>query len=315
LLTGATGFVGQSLIQLLGADSSFDIVGLSRSAYSGTQPPNYRHVQCDLNLEIPKIGEFDFVIHSATPASAELNHTDPIKMFNTNYKTMSRLLDFASDQSTVPTFLFTSSGAVYGALPSSLDSFPEDWGGGPSTLDVSSAYAEGKRAAEMLLTLATSRGTVNGLIARLFAFSGTNLPRDRHFAIGNFVRDVVQSRRIEVRGDGNALRSYLDERDMAEWLIAILKRGISGFAHHVGSDRVISIRDLAYLTADRYQKITGVSSEVVIHGQTSPFDGVSRYVPQTLETRKRLGVSQTISLEESLDSMIQAALLSAEVEN
>ena len=102
---------------------------------------------------------------------------------------------------------------------------------------------------------------------------------------------------------------------MAEWLIAILKRWISGFAHHVGSDRVISIRDLAYLTADRYQKITGVSSEVVIHGQTSPFDGVSRYVPQTLETRKRLGVSQTISLEESLDSMIQAALLSAEVEN
>ncbi len=315
MLTGATGFVGKSLVRLLAAESSIDIVGLARGPFPGLQPSNYRHVQCDLNIEVPKVGEFDLIIHSATPASAELNHADPEKMFSTNCETMSRLIDFASSQSTVPAFLFTSSGAVYGSMPPALDGFPEDWSGAPSTLDVSSAYAEGKRAAEFLLTIATSRGYVNGLIARLFAFSGTSLPRDRHFAIGNFVRDVVRSQRIEVRGDGSPLRSYLDERDMAEWLIAILKRGTPGFAHHVGSERVISIGDLAYLTADRYQKITGVSSEVVIHGQTSPLDGVSRYIPQTLETRKRLGVSQTISLEESLDSMIQAALLSGEVES
>jgi hypothetical protein len=47
---------------------------------------------------------------------------------------------------------------------------------------------------------------------------------------------------------------------------------------------------------------------VEVKGLKSPLDGVSRYVPSTLATRQALGVNETISLEESIDSMIHKAI-------
>ena len=66
---------------------------------------------------------------------------------------------------------------------------PEDWRGGPDPLDTGSAYAEGKRLAEQLCAIYASRVGVEAKIARCYTFVGPYLPLDRHFAIGNFIRD------------------------------------------------------------------------------------------------------------------------------
>jgi dTDP-glucose 4,6-dehydratase len=131
---------------------------------------------------------------------------------------------------------------------------------------------------------------------RLFAFSGPSLPLDRHFAVGNFVRDAVGSSLIQVRSDGTSVRSYLDERDLADWI------------SHVGSERAISIGELAHLVASRTETITGSPCNVKILGKSSPVDGVARYVPNTARTRECLGVKETISLEQSIDDMINTHL-------
>jgi hypothetical protein len=54
--------------------------------------------------------------------------------------------------------------------------------------------------------------------------------------------------------------------------------------------------------------MTGDEIPVEILGQSSPLDGVMRYVPSTFQTRKEMGLSETISLENSIDSMLQAAI-------
>jgi nucleoside-diphosphate-sugar epimerase len=78
--------------------------------------------------------------------------------------------------------------------------------------------------------------------------------------------------------------------------------------YHVGSERSISIRDLAELVAKRYSLLTRRECGVSILNQTSPLDGTSYYVPETHRTREVLGLSETISLELSIDSMIAAEL-------
>ena len=131
---------------------------------------------------------------------------------------------------------------------------------------------------------------------------------DRHFAIGNFVRDVVNSRAITVRSDGSSIRSYMDGKDMATWLLRIIEAGFPGEIYHVGSERCISIGELASLVAERYQLLTTNEVLIEILGQISPLDGVSRYVPSTKWTREKLKLKETVSLELSIDQMIINAL-------
>lgn len=309
LMTGGTGFVGSAMITSLLKVSKSLVVSARNLPHEDRQSRGVEYVVHDVVDRFILPADFDVIVHAATPASADLNVRNPREMFRIMIQGAENLIEFAARHSKPPIVLLVSSGAVYGDGLKSVELVDESYGGGPSVLDPRSAYAEGKRVSELLVTIANHAGSCRGLIARLFAFGGPDLPRNRHFAIGNFVRDAVCNKRITVRGDGSAVRSYLDERDMAEWLLAILRRGESGFPYHVGSERAISIRDLAYLTAHRYTLMTGNRCEVEILGQSSPLDGVSRYVPSTKKTRQLIGVEETISLEESLDSMIQDSLL------
>ena len=228
-------------------------------------------------------------------------------MFWTNVRSMENVIRLAEGFPSPPRVVFTSSGGVYGEMPERFERFPEEYRGAVSPLDPRSAYAEGKRAAEFLLTEATQRGVCVGVVTRLFAFSGVHLPLDRHFALGNFVRDAVKHRLITVTGDGTAVRSYLDGMDMARWITKAAEVGEAGVPYHVGSEDAISIRDLANLVADRAARVLGFEVAVRVLGAWRSTDGVSRYVPETSLTRQRLGVAQTVSIMSSVDEMLTRA--------
>ena len=305
LITGGTGFVGRCLQdEIAVSEPNCDLWIASRS------PTNIhfgRHIVWDLmGWELPTIG-VDVIIHAATPASAELNAYNPISMFWANVRSMENIIRYAESLSTPPIVLFTSSGGVYGEMPFGQTRFFENDLVAPSTFNIRSAYAQGKRSAEFLLSEASERGVCQGIIARLFAFSGVHLPLDRHFAIGNFVRDAVSDVPILVHGDGTAIRSYLDGSDMARWLLRAIETGNKNFPYHIGSPEEISIGDLAHLVAARAEILLGKSATVEILGKVRAIDGVNRYVPDTTKTLASLDVGLTLSLESSIDSMLRAA--------
>jgi dTDP-glucose 4,6-dehydratase len=312
LILGGTGFLGKSLLDFVLTYQHHDSFLFSSSS-SGFIVQNQK-VDVNNSLAWNVLGrssiegDFNLIIHAATPASAELNVNSPDLMLEQNVRAMENLLVFASQHKTPPTILFTSSGAVYKS-PTFEDFRMYERS---ELLDLNdsaiSAYAKGKIVAEEMLRDATARGVCNGIVARLFAFSGVHIPLDRHFAIGNFVRDVVTNGEIVVRSDGTSERSYLDGADMADWLLRIADVGESNEIYHVGSERAITIAQLAELVSHRYTELTSKPSSVKILGKTSPIDGVQRYVPSTERTRKLLGVAETISLEQSIDQMILKAL-------
>jgi dTDP-glucose 4,6-dehydratase len=313
LVLGGSGFVGVSLqnelSETFNGNVTFASSGLSPRPKVRELMDRASYISWDIRESsvIPPI--FETIIHAATPASAFLNTNDPAEMLNVIVQGMKNVIDFASRHSTPPTVLFTSSGAVYGNIVNSFENIREDTVIEVNPLVPTSAYAEGKRIAELMLLEATNLGICKGKIARMFAFSGKHLPRDRHFAIGNFVESAVSQQKILIRSDGLSVRSYLDECDMAKWLMAIATNGTPNQIYHVGSERALSILELAVLVAKRCELLTGGHISVDVLGQTSPIDGVSRYVPSTLQTRKLLNVMENISLESSIDSMLQAAIV------
>jgi nucleoside-diphosphate-sugar epimerase len=306
-ITGGTGFFGCWLVESfchinreLGLDASATVLTRSPAKFIAKAP----HLAADPHLQLlagdvrdfqfPD-GEFPFVIHAATEASTRQAAEAPLEMLSTILAGTERTLEFAAAHGTVR-FLLTSSGAVYGKQPSTITHLSEAYGGAPDPLDPSSVYAEGKRAAELMCSLYQKMTGIECAIARCWAFCGPHLPLDAHFAIGNFIGNVLRKEPILIQGDGTPRRSYLYGADLAAWLWTMLFRAPSLTPINVGSDKDVSIVELARKVAE----VLDPDAVIRVAGSPIPGSPPSRYVPSVHRARELLGLEQTVNLEESI---------------
>ena len=305
-ITGGTGFIGRWLLESLRhADQQLNlgvhatILTRDPQAFRRKAPhladyPGFHFIAGDVcNFESPA-GEFTHLIHAATDASAELNEKDPRRMFDTVIQGTRRALDFAVEKS-VDRVLFLSSGAVYGQQPWEMEHVAENWIGSPSCTDPRAAYAEGKRAAEMLCAIYEKQFGTKVAIARIFALLGPYLSLDIHFAAGNFIRDAMQGKPVIVKGNGLPCRSYLYASDLTVWLWHMLVRAEPGKPYNVGSDESVSIRDMA----EKVSHVLG-NGEYQILGAKDMGWNPGRYVPNTSLIGHDLDLHRTVSLDEAI---------------
>ena len=312
-VTGGTGFVGSWMLEsfvwandrlALGARACV----LTRDADAFARRVPHVGNDASVTLVIGDVreparveGTFDAIVHAATPASAKINAETPHVMVNTIVDGMRSTLDLAERSGAIP-FLFTSSGAVYGRQPLDRLNIDETYSGAPDQLDPANAYHEAKRLSELQLAIGARASGIGAKVARLFAFVGPYLPLDRHFAIGNFIRDVMAAETIEILGDGTPLRSYLYAGDMTSWLWRVLVRGESGRAYNVGSERILSIAETALAVASCVEPEGSIVVRGVATGAVP-----ERYVPSTQRARNELGLAEWTSLEESIRRTIAFA--------
>jgi dTDP-glucose 4,6-dehydratase len=305
-ITGATGFFGCWLLEsLLWANRRLQLNAgvtiltrnpetLRRKAPHLAADPALTILTGDVrNFAFPQ-GSYSHVIHAATESSVELNTQRPTLMFDTIVEGTRRCLEFAQAAGSSK-FLLASSGAVYGTQPPEVSHVAEESTGGPNPLDPAVAYAEGKRAAELLCAIAARSTALQPKIARCFTFVGPYMKLDAHFAIGNFIQDQMSGRTIRVTGDGTALRSYMYTSDLMVWLWTILFRGRPMRAYNVGSEQAVSIRELAHAVADALAPRVAV--EILGTPGTGP---AARYVPSTARAQKELGLSCEVTLEDAI---------------
>ena len=308
LLTGGTGFFGRSLLRkwqadAVSGDAVANVMVFSRDPCSCLlRYPEFTGLSwlalqagdiCD-PASLPRGMQFTHVLHAAADSTLGPQLT-PLARYSQIVDGTRNVLDFALAVG-ARRFLMTSSGGVYGPQPPDVAAFAEDWPGSPDLLNPANAYSLGKRAAEHLCALYRDAFGLETVIARCFAFVGRDLPLDVHFAVGNFIRDALARDAIEVAGDGSPLRTYLDQDDLAHWLLTLLEQGRPGEAYNVGSDEVVSIAELAYLVRD----LLAPHKPVRILGKRSDAQGRDRYVPDIRKAQRQLGLSVTIPLTEAI---------------
>lgn len=310
-ITGGTGFVGKWLLETLvyanrvmsihceATVLTRDPQQFKHSCPHLAQAPGLTLLQGDVrNFSFPD-SRFDMVVHGATDIAVS---AAPLDVLDTCVGGTRHVLDFAA-HSGATDFLLLSSGAIYGQQPTDLVALPESWPGAPNPLAPGAAYGTGKRAAECL---AVQAGLVHGMrikIARCFAFVGPHLPMDKHFAIGNFIRDAMLGQDITIQGDGTPLRSYLYAADLAAWLWTILLRGQNGVAYNVGGDEVVSIAELAHAVNTALR--TDVS--IVCKASPSTHRAPERYLPDLSKAWTELGLQPCISLQDAIQRTAQWA--------
>lgn len=311
-LTGGTGFIGTWLMESfvranrdLGLGAAVEVLSRDPAGFLARRPhlreeSAVSFVAGDVRSFVVRGREFTHIIHGATTSGGPVPPQEMLSVIVDGTRRVLEACRFAKPAKG----LLISSGAVYGRQPSTISHVSEDYEGGPSTTSPSSAYGEGKRAAELLVSMASEYDSTPFSIARCFAFVGPLLPLDAHFAIGNFIADVLARRPIRVGGDGTPRRSYLYAADLVVWLITILARGQAARPYNVGGEQDVSIRELAAAVARRGASVLGTTEPAVIVTLPAPSDPnamPNRYVPSCDRARQELCLFQRIWLDEAID--------------
>lgn len=290
LVTGGTGFFGKSLLAEHRGDRELFVLSRDPDRFLRGNPEfiglrGVVFLAGDVrDFKFPA-GEFDAVLHAATPASARLEAENPAEMRSIIVDGTEQVLRFCRERR-VPRLLFASSGAVYGPQEPECERMSEEHPCRPVTV-----YGKGKLEAERLCL----DSGIPSVIARCFAFVGSYLPQDAHFAAGNFLCDALRNRPIEVRGDGRPLRSYLDASDLVRWLWTLLESGTPGRCYNVGSGDAVSIAGLARRCAALR------TPALPVHVAEPPGEGAApRYVPDVARIQAELGLIPAVDLDTAL---------------
>ncbi len=286
LVIGGSGFFGKSILDSFqrGRLNRFfigQVIVIARNAqklrddYPELVCENVELISGDISL-LDNIPFADIVVHAASSTNKmdyildSESQKENIENATINYCKLAKLNHTNSN------IVYCSSGAVYGQQPANVDKIVE----GYDFTDILGLsiekrnYALGKRNSEDSF-IQLGREGLSVSIARCFAFYGKYLPRDQHFAYGNFIGKAERGEAIEVNAKNPVYRSYMSADDLVDALIIIaLNSNESCPIYNVGSDRAILIHDLAKEIAVEY----GVS---YIMNEITEWDNVDRYVPDT----------------------------------
>jgi dTDP-glucose 4,6-dehydratase len=248
-----------------------------------------------------RLPEADYVIHAAASASASRylsNAREERANIVAGAVNFAGLAKFFAPGARI---VYVSSGAVYGTQPDNLPAISEDFV--PANLDdmprEKADYARGKQEAEAIIRRLGAERQASVSIARCFAFVGPWLPRDQHFAIGNFLRDGLEGRAISVKARRQVWRSYMHSDDLVEWLMSMADHANACCpTYNVGSDRAISVQELA----------VRIAAEFGVPVEASPVtdDRPDRYVPEVAKAIKDLGVQIKYDLPAAISATIRS---------
>ncbi|EXF91735.1 NAD-dependent dehydratase [Pseudomonas fluorescens HK44] len=241
-VTGLSGFVGHHIQSRLNtSDSGWELSPVP-SRYDLCEPKS-------LNGLWPQMP--DAVIHLAGQTFVPEAFRDPAKTFQVNLLGTLNLLQALKARGFNGTFLYVSSGDVYGQVSESA--LPIDEHQPPCPRN---PYAVSKLSAEMLCL---QWGMTEGwpvLVARPFNHIGAG--QLDSFVIASAARQIcrikhgLQAPELEV-GDIDVTRDFLDVSDVVSAYLALLERGAPGQVYNICSGVEQSIRALIKQLADLAQ--------------------------------------------------------------
>lgn len=306
LLIGGSGFFGKSFLDahrrgLLAPWSVDRITVVARSA-SALRRDHPALVGADVTLldadaaRAAELPAADYVLHAAASTDARRYAADPAGECLNMVAAVDHYARLAERLHRGSRIVFASSGAVYGQQPADLAEVGEDFLGDIDRLDPGKrAYAAAKRQCEERIA-ALGAARLRVAVARCFAFVGRYLPRDQHFAIGNFLADGLTGRPIAVKARKAVFRSYMHADDLVRWLMTMAEAASrEAPVFNVGSDEAVTMGETARIVARRF----GVAADV------PPIDdpAIDRYVPSIARARTALGLHLRFDLAAAVDDV------------
>jgi len=243
LISGGNGFLGSYLVEKLVSERFEVTVVDDLSTSRGRNIPEgvkliNRKIENYMTNE-----KYYYVIHLAARPSPEdyINH--PVDTILSNSLGTLNMLEIARRNDSV--FLYTSSSEIYGeaqVIPT-----PEDYYGYVNPTGIRSCYDEGKRFSEALIMAYYREYGLDIRIERPFNVYGPRIREDGQYGrvIPRFIIQALKNEPLTVYGDGKQTRSFLYISDWLAGTWGFLTGKYKGKIINIGSDKEITIIDLA----------------------------------------------------------------------
>jgi nucleoside-diphosphate-sugar epimerase len=266
IITGAAGFLPAYLVECLAAlnrrSANIQIIGLVRNISKARTRLGHLldHgvvlLEQDVTQPLPHdLPRGDFIIHAASQASPRHYGSDPVGTLSANTVGTAHLLDHAAKHGT-SSFLYFSSGEVYGIPANGSTLIDETQFGYLDPATVRACYAESKRLGETMCVAWSHQHGVPAKIVRPFHTYGPGMSLDDGRVFADFVADIVARRDIVLKSDGLAMRPFCYLADATAAFFSALLLGRNGMAYNVGNPSAeISVGELAQLLVDLYPEL------------------------------------------------------------
>ena len=282
LIIGGTGFFGKSILdyffnyslsknikKILLLSRGINKIKINRKLKKKIKIIN---IYGDIS-KLNKVPFADYVIYCAI-----------IDDYNQDYKAVCNYYELAKKYHYKSRILYTSSGAIYGQQPKYIKKIKENYLSFKKKIkfrsNLKNIYSISKLKSEKKFQELGKLG-IKVSIARCFAFVGKHLPRNKGYAVGNFIGNIVKTKTVKVNSTFDVVRSYMYDDDLARWLLKIVFKANSKCPiYNVGSDSEISIFKLADLLSKKY------NIKLICKTKNSNF--VDRYVPNINKAKNKL---------------------------
>ncbi len=240
IVTGGAGFIGANVVsELLNRGKKVHVFdNLSTGNVNNLQLNKTNLYRIDLKdnyKKWPKINASS-IFHFAANADVRgglVNHDIDL---NENLLVTKNCCDYALENK-ISNFIFSSSATVYGEP----DIFPtkED-----CIFNQTSLYGASKISCEAFIQAYSNYGYFKSTIFRFVSWIGKGYS---HGVIYDFVKKLLNNpKRLEILGDGNQLKSYLDVRDGVKGVLDISERHNSDSSiFNLGHDQTMNVKNLA----------------------------------------------------------------------
>ena len=246
---------------------------------------------------------FDEIHHLAASVGVMRILERPTESIETNIHETSAILRYAVERRAEksPAVLIASSSEVYG-LGGSGESLSED---DPVTYGPTTAhrwsYGYAKAIDEFL---ALARAREDGLpvvIARFFNIVGPRQSGRHGMVLPRFVESAVLGEDLRVFGDGSQVRTFCDVRDVIGPLLSLVERAsTSGRVLNIGSDRPISVSELAHLVVETLGSGSKIRTIPYDEAYSEGFSGPAPPSPDLARLRGLIGFEPSIPLTETI---------------
>lgn len=270
------------------------ITGNYNNIIQHTANPKFEFIHHNVSNHIHLIGDLDWVVHFASPASPIDYLNLPIETLKVNSLGTHNSLGLAVAKGAK--YFLASTSEVYGDPLKHPQ--PEDYWGNVNPIGPRGVYDEAKRFAEAITMAYHNKHGLDTRIVRIFNCYGPRLRPDDGRVVSSFIKQALNNEPFTVYGEGNQTRSFQYVSDLVDGI-----RRLMEVEHHqpvnIGNPEEKTVVELANIV----KGLTGSASEIIY--KPLPVDDPCRRLPDITKARTLLGWSPRVDLRTGLTRTIE----------